>query len=240
MPRSERRTATTWPAWLARIGLLGSCCALLGCTTTRGATADSLLKQPASSTAVREYRVGSPDVLQVDVKGHPEWSGSRWVEVNGCIDMGPLGGVRVEGLTAEEVERRLAEFVGVPRQDVEVKLAQFASQRVYLFGEVAGEQRAVPYQGPETVVDLLRRVGGITEDGAPHEVRVIRQADLDAANSQVFQVDLQAILLKGDQSTNIKVQPYDQIYVPESRACRVGKCLHPWLRPVARVITGNS
>jgi protein involved in polysaccharide export with SLBB domain len=123
---------------------------------------------------------------------------------------------------------------------VDVQVGQYDSQRVYLFGEVSGEQRAVAYQGPEKVTDLLRRAGGITPDSAPDAVRVVRQGLLPGAEHQVFQVNLHAILLQGDEQTNIQVMPYDQIYVPESRACRIGKCLHPLLRPVGRWLSGDS
>jgi polysaccharide export outer membrane protein len=215
-------------------------CALSGCAAQRSSTADTLMQKASLATNLAGYRVGSPDVLNLQVANHPEWSGSRYVEVNGCIDMGRLGGVRVEGMTLPEVRQRIAKAADVPVDSVTVAMTDFASQRVYLFGQVAGEQRSVPYQGPELVTDLLRRVGGITPDGAPNEVRVIRHDDPGSAEPQIFQVDLQAILIRGDEKSNVRIQPYDQIYVPESRACRIGKCLHPLLRPVGRVLSGDS
>lgn len=234
------RVATVhWFAWLLRPALLGAC-ALAGCCTKQKDVSDSLMRQPLALGVAQAYRVGSPDVLTITVAGHPELSGNRAVEVNGCIDLGALGGVRVEGLTLAEIRDRIARVAETPHTDISVEITHFDSQRVYLFGQVTGEQRAVAYQGPETVTDLLRRVGGITPDGAPDLVRVVRQADRASAEPQVFQVDLQAILLKGDQSTNVQVMPFDQIYVPETRACRIGKCLHPLLRPVGRALTGGS
>lgn len=212
----------------------------VGCATPRSATVSSLARQPPRCQAVGEYRVGSPDVLEIEVAQCPELSGPRRVEVNGCVNMGPLGGIRVEGLTPAAIEERIAKAAAVPPEHVSVRVVEFASQQVYLFGEVAGQQRAVPYQGPETVVDLLRRVGGITQDSAPEEVRVVRPALHADQEPQVFQVDLKAILLDGDERTNLRIQPYDQIHVPQSRTCQIGRCLHPWLRPFVRILTGDS
>ncbi|MCS6976179.1 MAG: polysaccharide biosynthesis/export family protein [Gemmatales bacterium] len=215
-------------------------CALAGCATPRTATVNTLASHPPKCHGVGQYRVGSPDVLDIEVTDRPDLSGTRRVEVNGCVNMGPLGGIRVEGLTPAQIEERIAQAAGVSPENVSVRVVEFASQQVYLFGEVTGQQRAVPYQGPETVVDLLRRTGGITQDSAPEEVRVVRPACHAGEQPQVFQVDLKAILLQGDERTNLHIQPYDQIHVPESRACRIGKCLHPWLRPFVRILTGDS
>lgn len=214
--------------------------ALPGCATPRTATVNTLASQPPRCHGVAQYHVGSPDVLEIEVTHRAELSGRRRVEVNGCVNMGPLGGIRVEGLTPAEIEERIAHAAGIRPEDVSVRVVEFASQQIYLFGEVAGQQRAVAYQGPETVVDLLRRVGGITQDSAPEEVRVVRPACQAGEEPQVFQVDLRAILLDGDERSNIRIQPYDQIHVPQSRACRIGRCLHPWLRPFVRVLTGDS
>jgi protein involved in polysaccharide export with SLBB domain len=184
--------------------------------------------------------VGCPDILWISVEDHPEWSGRREVEANGCIDLGTLGGVRVEGLTVPAIQERLAALAHVPVAAVNVGIDEYCSQQVYLFGEVTGLQRAVAYQGPETITDLLRRVGGITEDSAPAEVRVVRNTRLEQAEAEVYRVDLRAILMDGDLRTNLTLQPYDQIYVPENKQAKVGRCLHPWLRPVGRALCPDS
>jgi hypothetical protein len=48
---------------------------------------------------------------------------------------------------------------------------------------------------------------------------------------QVFRVDLRAIILDHDERTNVRVQPFDQVYVGETRKACFGKCVPPWLRP---------
>jgi polysaccharide export outer membrane protein len=189
-------------------------------------------------TPALAYRVGCPDVLIVAVAGKPEWGGRREVQPSGCIDLGSLGAIRVEGLTTDEVRARIAAKAQLRLDEVQVEVAEYRSQKVYLFGEVTGQQRAVPYQGPETVTELLRRAGGITRGSEPGQIRIVRNPLLEKAEPEVLHVDLHAILVKGDQRTNVLVQPFDQIYVPESRQARVGRCLHPWLRPLSKMVAG--
>jgi hypothetical protein len=117
-------------------------------------------------------------------------------------------------------------------------VAAYRSEQVFLFGEVSGAQRAVPYQGPETVLDLLQRVGGLGAGAAPGDVQVVRAHVADGGRPEVFQVDLEAILRKKDQETNVRLEPFDQVYVGSSRPCRLSSCVPPWLRPLYESVCG--
>lgn len=214
---------------------------LAGCARDRDELCEALMKTPPPSGAIADqYAVACPDVLRLRVESRPDLSGRREVHANGCIDLGALGGLHVEGLNIEEIERELARQARVDPAQVRVGVLQHRSRQVYLFGEVTGLQRAVHFEGPERVVDLLRRTGGVTPDAAPDEVRVVRNPHLASIEPEVIRVDLRAILLNGDHRTNVTLQPYDQIYVPETKEARVGKCLHPWLRPFCRLVPWGS
>ncbi len=104
-------------------------------------------------------------------------------------------------------------------------------QCIYLYGEVMGLQRAVPYQGHETVVDLLKRTGGITPEAAPSEVYVVRTHVTDIKRPEIFHVDLRAITLEHDERTNVRLEPFDQVHVGATKRAGVLKCVQPWLRP---------
>jgi hypothetical protein len=43
-------------------------------------------------------------------------------------------------------------------------------------------------------------------------------------------VDLEAILMRGDGRSNVRVQPYDQVYIGETRRAGLAKSLPPWMR----------
>lgn len=223
---------------MGRVGLLSLIFILAGCRCPRNAVCEALKSRPAppsnGEAIAQGYRVGCPDILGLVVAGRTDLSGPRTVRANGCIDLGDGRGVRVEGLRPPEIEAELAALLGLERSAVEVRIDEFRSQHVYVFGQVAGQQRAVPYQGPETVVDLLHRAGGLTPGSAAAEVRVVRYAGLIQDDPEVFPVNLRAILIDGDARSNITIQPFDQIYVPETKESRVGKCVPPALRPASR------
>jgi protein involved in polysaccharide export with SLBB domain len=121
---------------------------------------------------------------------------------------------------------------------VHVRVAEYNSQQVYLFGEVIGLHRAVPYRGPETVLDLLQRAGGLTPEAAAGDVHVIRAHVIDGRRPEVFHIDLRAITLKKDESSNVRLQPFDQVYVGQTRQAVLDRCLPPWLRPAYQALVG--
>jgi protein involved in polysaccharide export with SLBB domain len=226
---------STWQTARAKRSLLaGLCCALAllaGCRST-GAVESLLMADPYQPVGVAQhYAVTCPDVLDITFANHPELSGPHPVGVDGRIDLLPLGQPRVEGQTVDEIACRLAQLAGLPGPGVQVHVADYRAQCVYLFGEVMGSQRAVPYQGQETVLDLLRRTGGITSGAAPEEVYVVRTHVGDAQRPEVFHVDLRAIVLQQDEQTNLRLQPFDQVHVGATRRAGLEKCVPPWLRP---------
>jgi protein involved in polysaccharide export with SLBB domain len=190
--------------------------------------------------ALEAYLVGCPDVLEVAVAGRPDLGCRAPVAVDGCVDLGALGRPRVEGRTPPAIARELAGPAGVPADRVVLRVAAYNSQQVFLFGQVNGVQKAVPYRGPETVLDLLQRTGGLTPGAAPEDVYVIRPHLVDGTRPEVFHVDLQAIVLKHDPATNLRLQPFDQVHVGETRQATVEHCLPPGLRPLYQALCGQS
>lgn len=187
---------------------------------------------------VEAYTIGCPDVLDVVVAGRPEFTGPQSVGPDGCLRLGDLGRLRVEGLTVPEAAQRLALALGVPLERVRIDVAEYQSQRVYLVGQVVGLQRAVAYQGPETVLELLQRVGGVTPGAASDDVYVVRSRLAEGKSPEVFRVNLRAIVLRNDQGTNLRLQPFDQVFVGESSEACLLKCVPPWLRPFVESLCG--
>lgn len=194
---------------------------------------------PAAHLADPEakYCVHCPDVLEVTAPG---WTEQEPVGPDGRVRFGRGAGVRVEGETPPEAARQIAEALHLNPAAVQVRVAAFNSQRIYVYGEVAGLQRAVPYQGPETVLDLLQRVGGIAPGAAPGDIRVVRERVAEGRSEEVFRVDLDAILHRGEQGTNIRLEPFDQVYVGQSTQHCIACCLPPWLRSLCRAVTGDK
>lgn len=185
-----------------------------------------------------QYLVGSPDVLEVTVRGRDDWCGQRRVLPDGRIALSPDDLLRVEGMTVIEAGRKIADRAGLPYRSVSVAVAQYNSQHVYLFGEFSERHRVVPYRGPETVVDLLQRIGGISPGASPGAIQIVRSHVADGGQPEVFDVDLEAIVLKKDQSTNVRLQAFDQVYIGRSRQWNVRNSLPPWVRPLYEQLAG--
>jgi protein involved in polysaccharide export with SLBB domain len=219
------------------VGCALLCSTLLsGCASFRTHVEKNLMNDMNSTTRTQGvaacYRIACPDELEIEAAGRREVSGRKVVAPDGRIELAHYGRPRVEGRTLGETAQIVAESIGAEPIQVRVRVAHFRSEQVYLFGQVIGWQRAVPYQGQETVLDLLQRVGGITPGAAPSDVLVVRPHIVDGKKPEVFHVDLAAIVLKHDMASNLRLEPQDQVYVGETRQARVERSLPPWMRPL--------
>jgi len=211
-----------------------------GCAKDRASVEKNLMSQPSdlrNQGVLERYRVGCPDIIELTLPHSPELAGKHEIGPDGRIDLGDYGKLRVEGRTTPEIVQLLAAETGASPENLQVRVAEFRSQHVLLLGEVNGSQRSVPYRGQETVLDLLQRVGGITAGAAPKDVYVVRPHLGDNRRPEVLHVDLHAIVLKHDHRTNIRLLPYDQIYVGETRQAQIEKAIPPWLRGIYQTIS---
>ncbi len=184
------------------------------------------------------YTLACPDVVEVRVVGRSEVTGRRTIGPDGRIALDKSGPFRIDGQTPGEAARAIAKHFHLPPGNVQLQVVKFQSKVLYLSGEGTGVPRTVTYQGPETVLNLLQRVGGITPGAAGGEVYVVRSHVADGERPEVFHVDLQGIVLKKDQHTNLRLEPFDQVYVGESRQGKLDKCLPPCLRPFYQALHG--
>jgi protein involved in polysaccharide export with SLBB domain len=236
-----RRWATRSAGLLVLAGCaLAGCSLLAGCATDRASVERSLLEAdgagPRRAEGVAEhYLLEWPDVLGVRMRLRPEMDGQYPIDPTGKISLGDYGHLRVEGRTLGEAVQVIAAETGQAPSDVEVRIAAYRSQYLLLSGQVIGWQRTVPYQGQETVLDLLHRIGGIAPGADLRDVYVVRTHLEESQRPEVFHVDLRAIVLKHDERTNLRLMPFDQIHVGESRPAQLERVVPPWLRPLYQV-----
>jgi len=233
------KTGKRWSAWKTRTVVLLLALPMLlhapGCAKDRVSVEKNLMAQQSAvrNEGVPErYRVGCPDAVELVVRQRPEFSGRHEIGPDGRIDLGEYGRLHIEGRTTPEIVKLVAEETGASPESVQARVSEFRSQHVLLFGEVIGWQRSVPYRGQETVLDLLQRMGGITPGAEPRDVYVLRPHLGDNQRPEAYHVDLHAIVLKHDHQTNIRLLPFDQVYVGETRRAQIEKALPPWLRPL--------
>lgn len=206
---------------------------LTGCLGPREKMGPNLLSNQGPDLSIEvpadAYQVHCPDVLEISVNAPAHWKVQRRIGPDGRIDLGEVGRLRVDGLTTAAIQKLVAKTITVSTKLVQVKVAEFNSQQVYLHGEVRAPRHVVAYRGPETVVELLRREGGLSIDAAPGDIQVIRGNVADGGAPEVYHVKLEAILKKNDHRTNVRLQPFDQVYVGESRRCCLARIFPPWM-----------
>jgi protein involved in polysaccharide export with SLBB domain len=195
--------------------------ALLGGCASKGvlmpgdrAAADAAPRQgPPDPT----YHVGAGDVLEV------RRSGGQFdkVEVrsDGSIRLGTSDSVRVDNLTTVEIADQLRESLGQPYANCRVGVAKYNSQFVYVFGDSRQEsQRAVPYQGRETLREFLARVG-CRQCWRGYRARIVRPNESIGATPEVVAVKLDAGLqIRGRNNQDPLVRPNDYVYIERDGA----------------------
>lgn len=170
--------------------------------------------------AAYEYRIGPGDVLSVIVYDHPELTipagGERspaeagnQVRGDGAIFYPYIGRVEVAGLTLEQVRTLLAERLAavITEPQVDVGIAAFRSQKVYVSGAVK-DPRALPVTNvPLTITDAISQVGGTESNANWHELILTR-------DGQEQRLSLYALLRQGDHTQNRLLRDGDVLHVP--------------------------
>ncbi len=169
-----------------------------------------------------EYLVGVGDVLSIIVYDHPELTipagGERSaaeagheVRSDGSIFYPYIGRVAVAGRNLEsiraELTRRLSAYITEPQ--VDVRMAAFNSQKVYVSGAIANPGTLEVTAVPMTLVDAISLAGGAQENANWHEVILNR-------DGQEERLSLFALLRQGDHTQNRLLRNGDVVHVPSA------------------------
>lgn len=179
---------------LVAIGLVG-CFTAVSPNTAPTATPPAALAKAADPLDAAVYRLGSGDVVRIDVLGEPDLSMESLVDPSGFINYPFLGKVPASGATVRELELRvraglLAGFLVNP--DVRVALARY--RPVYVSGQVR-QPGAYPYTIGLNVEKALTLAGGVTAFGSTSRVYVQGQR---TANGERMRVELDTRVFPGD------------------------------------------
>jgi polysaccharide export outer membrane protein len=184
----------------------------------------ALYTEPAPAAAPpvhQDYRLGPGDVINIIVWDHPELTipagefrsaeqSGTVISEDGTIYFPYAGVIQVAGLTVVQLRALLTEKLSSTIENVqlEVRVAAYRSQRVYVVGEV-NQPGIVPITDvPMTVVEAINRAGGFSEQADRRNITLTR-------GDSTQRIDLLALYENGDISQNVQLRSSDILSVAD-------------------------
>jgi polysaccharide export outer membrane protein len=199
-------------------GLLGAA------SVPRPQLPESLLQQQPE---VYDYLVGPGDVLNITVWGHPELTipagsmrsaaeAGNWVHADGTIFYPYVGKIEVVGMNVatirEQITSKLRRYIEDPQVDVTV--AAFRSQRVYVTGAVNKPGPLPVSNVPLRLIDAITAAGDVSADADWQRATLTR-------DGQDYGLSLASLYVDGDTGQNILLQDGDVLHVPNNNDSKV-------------------
>lgn len=159
------------------------------------------------------YRIGSGDVLKLQVFGRAEVSGTHVVGPDGMITVPIVGDVLLSDLTREaalkQIEQGLRNFFTHPSATLSIE--QYTSNQVTVLGRVerAGMQK---FPHPPTLAEVLAGAGAMP---ILDKQATLTRCAIMRGRDKLIWVDLKA-LLNGDANYNLRMKKGDIVFIPDS------------------------
>jgi protein involved in polysaccharide export with SLBB domain len=192
-----------------------------GCATSHPA--------PPPAPEVASYTLEPGDLLAIHVFGAEELDQEMTVRPDGKVAFSPLGEVDAAGKTLAEVDAAITSGLeqDFSAPEVTVFVRKFVNWNVYVGGEV-DRPGIVPLTGPLTSLMAVVQSGGFLDTAQVSNVVVLRKNE--AGTADVLKVDAREVL-KGAQP-DLRLAPYDVVYVPRSIISRVDIFVDQYIRRV--------
>jgi polysaccharide biosynthesis/export protein len=158
-----------------------------------------------------EFKLGPDDVIEVFVYKETDLSPTVVVRPDGKISLPLIGELSVNGKTAvelqKEIAQKLSQYVANPTVNVIVK--EVNSAKVSVLGEVK-TPGMYKIKDRATILDAVALAGGFTEYAKRDKVTLIRVEPNGRLSRLQLNVDDQ---IKGRKGDAFYILPYDKIYV---------------------------
>ena len=220
------------------VGILVLVVSLAACAPNALVVKPAPLGQMDQQTAAyleKEYVIAPGDILDVKFMYNPEFNELAMpVRPDGRISLQLAPDIKAAGLTTAQLRELLSAKYATELKTPElaVIVRSFAENRVFVDGEVVTPGYA-DLSARTTVMRAIDLKGGMRETARLSQVIIIRK-DFEGQPKATV-VDLRKVIDGTDLSQDIKLMPYDIVYVPKSNIARVDKWV---LEYITNVIPG--
>jgi protein involved in polysaccharide export with SLBB domain len=155
------------------------------------------------------YPIGPGDEVRVTVWGSVEGAWTVTVDRDGTISLPKIGVLGVTGMTFKDLQNVLRKEFSKYYTDFEmnVSLGALKMIRVYVVGNAISS-------GVYLVPSLSSVVNGLTTASGPSKAGTLRDIQVKRNGEVVAHLDVYDLLIRGDRSTDIRLQPEDVVFIP--------------------------
>ena len=166
-------------------------------------------ESPSTGPVPSDYVLGPGDSVRVQLFGNVNAIYESEVSRDGILNLPEIGPVTVAGIPFSEFRQDLDKRVKqmLIGTQVSVTMGQLRTIRVFVLGD-ANQPGSYVVSGLATIGAALYRGGGVSEVGS------LRNIQLKRSGRVVETLDLYDLLLRGDTSSDARLQPGDVVFVP--------------------------
>jgi polysaccharide export outer membrane protein len=183
------------------------------------------------------YVLQTGDEVAIRVFRLPELDETVRIRPDGRISVMLLDDIEAAGLTTRELDSRLTERYATMFKDPQVTLVvrQFANLKVYVGGEV-GTPGAIALVGDLTATGAVFQAGGFRSTARLDSVVLLRNQGGDRPG--VERLNMKEML--ASRQPDVRLRPFDVVYVPLSRIARVDRFVDQHVRQLLPIaLTGG-
>ncbi|MEM7280339.1 MAG: SLBB domain-containing protein [Pseudomonadota bacterium] len=165
---------------------------------------------PATDIPVpTNYVMGPGDTVNIQLFGKENASYSLLVDREGVLSFPGIGPINVAGMQFGDMRQDLMDRVGeqIIGTRAGVTLGELRSIRVFVLGD-ANQPGSYTVSGLSTITNALFVSGGVLPSGSLRDIQLKRDGAL------IRRLDLYDLLLRGDTSDDVRLQPGDAIFIP--------------------------
>ncbi|MFI5420452.1 MAG: SLBB domain-containing protein, partial [Nitrososphaerales archaeon] len=156
-----------------------------------------------------DYVIGPDDELLVRTWGQIDVNWRSIVDRSGAIFIPQIGNFSVAGIKYGDLHDYLKTLIGRIFRNFElsVSMGQLRSMQIFVVGEVRRP-------GTYTVSSLVTMIDALFASNGPSKHGSMRRIQLKRDGKTITTLDLYDLIVNGDKSKDVRLQPGDLIYVP--------------------------